>query len=216
MKKLILTISICLFVICNFYCQDIIIKNDSNRIECKIIKEDSLNVYFTTIIREKEISTYLGKNDIQRIIYEKDNASLILHSDSIISEKKGIGYNYYLNGRKLNISELDDILKINDLAYEKFKSAKGISVIANIFAGAGGFCIGYPIGYALGGGKANWALAGIGAGLIVIAIPILSSAEKKAREAVDIYNKGIRKTSMSNKELKLEFTNNGIGLCLRF
>ncbi|MBK8636390.1 MAG: hypothetical protein IPN72_23720 [Saprospiraceae bacterium] len=39
------------------------------------------------------------------------------------------------------------------------------------------FMIGYPLGALIRGGEPNWALAGVGAGLVVVSIPIASSVK---------------------------------------
>ena len=56
-------------------------------------------------------------------------------------------------------------------------------------------------------------MAGIGAGLIVVSIPISQSFNKKAKQAVDTYNGGLQTSSFWDKnELKLTMTGNGIEL----
>ena len=60
-------------------------------------------------------------------------------------------------------------------------------------------------------------MAGIGVGLIVVSIPISKSFNKKAKQAVEIYNGGLQTSSFWYKnELKLSMTGNGIGLTLNF
>ena len=60
-----------------------------------------------------------------------------------------------------------------------------------ILSYAGGFMIGWPIGTAIGGGKPAWALAGIGGGLVAVAIPLSISSNKKMETAVRQYNAGL-------------------------
>ena len=60
-------------------------------------------------------------------------------------------------------------------------------------------------------------MAGIGAGLIVVSIPITQSLNKKEKKAVEKYNGGLQTSSFWDKnELKLSLTGNGIGLTLNF
>lgn len=59
--------------------------------------------------------------------------------------------------------------------YSDFPQEEGptfLKIVAYAFAYTGGALIGYTAGSAIAGNKANWAVAGIGAGLIGIAIPI--------------------------------------------
>jgi len=77
--------------------------------------------------------------------------------------------------------------------------------------------VGWPVGTAIGGGDPNWAMAGIGAGLIVVTIPISQKFNKQAKQAVDIYNLGLQETSFWDKrELRFSMNGNGLGLTLRF
>jgi len=115
------------------------------------------------------------------------------------------------------MNQLVNTMKPNDQAYQQIKSAQSSYTLATIIGGVGGFMVGWPIGTALGGGEPNWTMAGIGAGLIVVSIPITQSFNKKAKQAVETYNGGLRTSSFWDKnELKLSMTGNGIGLTLNF
>ena len=83
---------------------------------------------------------------------------------------------------------------------------------------AGGFLIGYPVGTAIGGGEPKWAMAGIGAGLLIIAIPISSGANKKVKKAIRLYNKSLIPITYHkpSPSFSLETTQNGIGVVMRF
>jgi hypothetical protein len=138
-------------------------------------------------------------------------------SDSISMKKVFGGYQFYQGEQRLNMSKLVNTMKPNDQAYQQIKSAQSTYTFAMILSYAGGFMVGYPLGTAIGGGEPNWAMAGIGAGLIVVAIPISQSFNKKAKQAVDTFNGGIQTSSFWDKnELKFSLTGNGIGLTLNF
>jgi hypothetical protein len=96
--------------------------------------------------------------------------------------------------------------------------AKTSGTFATVLGYAGGFLIGWPIGTAIGGGKANWGLAGIGAGILAIAFPVASGADKKTKQAVELYNASLNPTSyfQSKPELNVVANANGIGLAMRF
>ena len=76
--------------------------------------------------------------------------------------------------------------------------------------------VGWPIGTAAGGGEANWTLAGIGAGLIVAAIPFENAFSKRARNSINIYNSRTGKSSWRKPQLNLGFTRHGMGMKLSF
>jgi hypothetical protein len=138
-------------------------------------------------------------------------------SDSISMKKVFGGYQFYQGEQRLNMNQLVNTMKSNDQAYQQIKSAQSTYTLATIIGGVGGFMVGWPIGTALGGGEPNWTMAGIGAGLIVVSIPITQSFNKKAKQAVETYNGGLQTSSFWDKnELKLSLTGNGIGLTLNF
>lgn len=138
-------------------------------------------------------------------------------SDSITMKKVFGGYQFYEGTKRLNMTQVIYAMKDNEEAYAHIKSAQSANVMATIFAGAGGFLVGYPIGTALAGGEANWTLAAVGAGFMLVSIPFSQKFNKQAKQAVRTYNGG-RNTSWlrSEKELRLAMTGNGVGLVLVF
>jgi hypothetical protein len=220
MKPFLLVMTLLAVSVFNLFSQDIIVRKSGERIECKITGEDSLNVNFAMKVNGKELSTYISKSDIQEIIYEKtavpQQTLSESSSDSIVSVKKGLGYQYFMNGEKLTGVAFLERLKSNDQSWKKYNQAKGISLIANIFAASGGACIGWPLGTAIGGGDPNWVMAGVGVGLVVVGVSIAVGADKKIKQAVDIYNQGISAGSVRIEEIRFGVTADGIGLCMRF
>jgi len=138
-------------------------------------------------------------------------------SQKINIEKTFGGYKFTQNGKNIKFSQLDNIMKSDAQAYALAKSAKSSYMLAQIIGGVGGFMVGWPLGTAIGGGKPNWTLAGIGAGLIVVSIPISSSANKKMKKAVNKYNASLTETSYHFKPSFYIVSNtNGIGLSINF
>jgi hypothetical protein len=138
-------------------------------------------------------------------------------ADSISIQKTFGGQKFYQADKRLSMTELKNILRSNDAAYKELRSAQSANTLATIIGGAGGFMVGWPIGTSLGGGKANWVLAGIGAGLIVASIPISQTFNKRSKNAVAIFNRGIKTSSFwDKKELRFSVTAAAMGLTLRF
>jgi len=138
-------------------------------------------------------------------------------ADSITMKQQFGGYQFYQDGYTLNMSQLGRELMLNEQAHKEFKGAQVNYVISSIIGGAGGFMVGWTLGTAIAGGEPNWALAGIGAGLIVVSIPISQKVNKQVVKAVNIYNGGLDTSSRwENTELRLAMTGNGFGLTLRF
>ena len=137
-------------------------------------------------------------------------------NDSIIIENNRV---YKQNDKVLSAKQLLDITEINPKAFEEMKIAKSNSDFAMILSIAGGGLIGWPLGTALGGGDPQWYLAGIGAALIVITIPLASGFKKHAKNAVDIYNAGLNsppKVDQTKTSFNIGMTSNGIGVVMHF
>lgn len=145
-------------------------------------------------------------------------ASLSLsNAQQIEYEKVFGGYIFTQNENTLSLGDLSKIVEDTPQAEDLIKKAKTTTVFTTILSFAGGGLIGWPIGEAIGGGDPNWALAGIGAGLVAVAIPLSSSASKKAKEAVDLYNASLEKqTNNFTPELNILASGSGLGLSLRF
>jgi len=139
------------------------------------------------------------------------------NNDSIIMKKVFSGYQFYQNGKVLNMTQLTSILRTNEEAYKEFQSGKSSYTLATIISCVGGFMTGWQIGTVIAGGEPNWGMAGAGIGLCVVSIPITNKFYNKAKVAVGTYNGGQTTNSIfKDSELKLGFTGNGIGLAMTF
>ena len=136
--------------------------------------------------------------------------------DTIQYQKTGIGYKFTKNNEALTMDNLSNIMQNNPTSMEYYKKAKSTTGIITVLSYAGGFLIGYPIGAMLGGGQPNWTMAAIGGGLIVVAIPIASSADKNLLKAVQAYNLGTATSHIEKYELKIGVNQNGLALAIRF
>ena len=129
-----------------------------------------------------------------------------------------VGYEFYEDGNRLGLNELIEKIESHAEVLHLIKRAKSKSIFATVISASGGALIGWPIGEAISGGDPNWVLAGIGAGLAIVAIPIGGSANKDAEKAVELYNSTLNTTSFY--KFKPEYTvianGTGIGLSMKF
>lgn len=138
-------------------------------------------------------------------------------SDSIVIVKRFGGYQFFKNDRQMSMSQLQTMFQDNDQAYKEIKASRSAATASSVIGYAGGFLIGWPLGTAVGGGKPVWALAAVGAGLTAVSIPLSIHAKKKARSAVAKYNAGLTSSSsVLIKEVKLNFSSDGMGVVLKF
>ena len=137
------------------------------------------------------------------------NGQNLADTISIINNK------FYQHDKELNMAQLETAVMHNIEAYKLVTQARNNMLFSTILAYPGGFLIGYPIGTAIAQGNPNWVLAGIGAGLLLIAIPVSISAQKKAVKAVNLYNGSIIKEKNKTK-ITLSCTQNGVGIVMKF
>ena len=135
--------------------------------------------------------------------------------DSIVV-KKAFGTVFQQNGRNLNPRQLLDITQVNQEAFSEMKIAKRNSDLSNVLGFPGAFMLGWQLGTASAGGEANWSLAGIGAGLMIISIPFTIAFTKHAKNAVHFFNDGLNYSYFTKPDLKIGMARNGIGIQLNF
>jgi len=127
------------------------------------------------------------------------------------------GYQYDQGDLTLTYQQMLTVVKSNEEAAKEVKSAQTNALIANCLAGAGGACIGWPLGTALGGGDPSWGMLGVGVVLVAVALPMAAGSDKKMRHAVETYNQGLTTGYYYPRpSLRLSGTQNGFGLVLRF
>jgi hypothetical protein len=128
------------------------------------------------------------------------------------------GYHFYHKEHRLNMNQLVASMKDNAQAYKEIQEAQATFLFANIVGGAGAFLIGWPLGTALAGGEPNWVLAGVGAGLTLVSIPISQKFARQARQAVNTYNNPVKTgtTSVRKQEFKFTLTGTGVGMAYKF
>ncbi len=116
------------------------------------------------------------------------------------------------------MNQLISSMQNNAQAYKEIQQAKSTYVLATVVGATGGYLIGWPLGTALAGGEPNWVLAGVGAGLTLVSIPINKKFMRQARQAVTTYNSSVGKatTSIRKPEFKFTLTGAGIGMAYKF
>ncbi len=135
-----------------------------------------------------------------------------------IEIKKVLGSNVYLqNGKRLTLKKITNLMEGNNKALAAIKKAKTNNVWSSIIGGAGGALVGFPIGTAIGGGDAKWELAGVGAGLILVGIPLNSAYNKQSKKAIDLYNESLPDVSSSfQPEFSFNFKGTSLGISMSF
>jgi len=136
--------------------------------------------------------------------------------DSIQVKKRPLGTVFMMNGMYLIPRQLTDMSRSYPDAFAEMKKARANLGAMSVFSYAGGFMIGWPIGTALAGGKANWTLAGVGAAFVLLSIPFANGYTNHAKNAVRIINNRRGYSMLAPPQYRFSFTGSGIGLQVRF
>jgi hypothetical protein len=101
-----------------------------------------------------------------------------------------LGTAYEQGDAVLDRKHMTDTLFREPAARDDVSSYRALSTVAMIAAIAGGALVGWPAGVAIGGEEdPPWILAGIGAGAIVLSIPLGVVADNNLEDAVDAHNR---------------------------
>lgn len=121
------------------------------------------------------------------------------------------GARFEMDTLVLSPKQVLEILKVEPLAYEKFKKAKANYNAAGVLGFAGGLLVGFPLGTAIGGGEPEWGMAIAGGVLIVGSFSLNRIFRSHAFEAIELYN---GKTARIKPEF--QFYGTGARLVMRF
>ncbi|NDP21228.1 MAG: DUF4156 domain-containing protein [Paludibacter sp.] len=124
---------------------------------------------------------------------------------------------YMYKGENLTMDRLSFIVQKNAKSLEYLNKAKSTSGLLNVMGFVGGALIGYPLGTLLGGGNPNWTLAAVGCGVLVVAIPIASTANNNVKKSIDTFN---RLTPIAQNDLyydiRFGIIQSGLGFSIKF
>ena len=170
------------------------------------------NIYFvspTNIANNESIS-------IQITDSLSNNKSLVT-KDTIEIQKTGLSYKYIYKGEVLQWSQLNNLMRDNAESYTLYRSAKSTSDFLSVLGYVGGLFVGSGIGTSIRNPEVGLKLIGIGSGVLLVSLPIISSADKKLKKAVNIYNSDMKSNaSVPQYKMQLASTKNGLGLVIMF
>lgn len=107
------------------------------------------------------------------------------------------------DGLFLKPKHMIEIMSANPEALKEMQVAKANFDGANVFGFIGGALIGWPLGTLAGGGKPNWALAGAGAGVVLLAVPFDLKYKRHAKAAVSIYNNDVKQKNSARLRFRM-------------
>ncbi len=144
--------------------------------------------------------------------------SLAQTADTLYLHSTFWGNKFYKGDTIYSINAVLEELAANEQPYNLMLSAKKDNVFTQLLGAAGGILIGWPVGTAIGGGEPKWYLAGIGAGLVAISIPLSINFRKKANQALQDHNALMANSARWNYKhiYHLGLSGNGLQLRIQF
>jgi hypothetical protein len=121
------------------------------------------------------------------------------------------GARFEMDTLVLSPKQVLEVLKVEPLAYEKFKKAKANYNAAGVLGFAGGVLIGIPLGTAIAGGEPEWGIALAGGVLILGAFSLNNIFKSHAFEAIELYN-----GKTARVKTQFQFYGTGARLVMRF
>lgn len=123
----------------------------------------------------------------------------------------------FLEQNELSLEDLDQVLKPYPESYKHLAFARESRMFARIFFRTGACPLGFTLGYFVMTRDFIWQSFAIGAGLVVIGIPLHIRFLKETEQAVDAFNERNDDSILDNNtNLLLGFNQNGISLFFRF
>jgi hypothetical protein len=196
--------------------QDLIVRNNGDNIACKVVKKDSVYVYFEHEFNNKKLESHLPIGAIKEIIYNMDSRNITQIPDSIKFIKKGGGIKYYHNDIEISGRQLGGLIGLNPAAYQEYKNYNQGKNFSSFLGFVGGFMVGWNISKLIRQEDPNWYVMGGGAGFIVFSIPISLGARSQLHKSIEIYNSGLNYSSSEEKEVIFGLNETGLGFKLKF
>ena len=133
-------------------------------------------------------------------------------------EKGFLGHTYSQNGIPINsVWQMKNMVGRDELALNQLKWASADAIIGYVFSYAGGFAIGWELGYLIAGKKMDTPVLLAGAGSIGVGLLFSYLADRRMVKGASIYNDNLGTTSYGYPvELDFGLVPSGVGLTLSF
>ena len=123
------------------------------------------------------------------------------------------GARFEMDTLTLSPKQVLEMMRIRPVAHAEFKKALANYNASGVFGFAGGLLIAVPLATAAVGGQAEWGVAGAGAALMLVTIPLTKAFRRHAQNALDEYNK---QPHTSRVKTNFYLTGNGARVVIRF
>lgn len=205
----------------SIYAQDVIVTNNAQKIEAKILEVSNSEIKYKEKNNPNGPVFVLGTDEISSIIYENGNVAVYDHhesakeSETIVKEPNTLKYvsrsgnTYYCDGRTMRGDSYANFLSSNcTIAYEQYKNGQNLAIAGWILFGVG---VGLDVGF-------SWWLpySWIPAlGCEIACIPTLAVGYSRMHKSADTFN-----FNCANKRPQtywsINASKNGLGIAYNF
>jgi hypothetical protein len=152
-------------------------------------------------------------------------------SGQITVEKKGMKKIYSHDGESIDAKQLSSLLQSNPSSAGNFKASKTYSIVGASSLAVGTVFIGVGFYYTIksAGAVGDNDLAGttdysnkstsnmlLGAGFYALSIPFMILSNSNLKKSINLYNASSGSADLNDVDLYFGFTNDGLGVGLRF
>ncbi|GIZ10515.1 hypothetical protein [Flavobacterium sp. UMI-01] len=141
--------------------------------------------------------------------------SILSFSQEIVKVKG----RYYSNNSQISHRHVRDLLTKNTEALSLFKKSQNKEALGGFFVGIGSALVTVDLAIGLFSDvKYPTPATYLGLASLLISVPILTGKNKKAQQAIDLYNEGLQHKGedSTQPEINIIANQNGCGLQLRF
>jgi hypothetical protein len=189
--------------------QDIITKTNGATISCTITKEDSLNYYIITIVKDREINTFVSKSNVSNVEYASPQTQKLIKSREPIS----IATNGSLSSGDIYLTtkDLRRLLATHLPAIKKYNQGQITHILSYGFSFAGGYFMGGEF-VNRSTNQFNGNRFALGGGLFIVSIFMNVNGRKAKKKAINIYNKAQSKNKglSYTEKPKISYGSNGL------
>ena len=232
MKKLLLMV---MLIVAGFVsAQDVIITNDSRKIDAKIIEVSQTEVKYKEKNNPNGPTFVLNTKDINSIIYANGSVSTFNQTQTYSQQQAGSyqsnsqlnqgsfitksGNTYFYNGKSMSESEYLNFVQNN--CFEAFQSYQQGQQLWK----TGWTLFGVGMGSVVLGAAFCWApysviyssiLIGAGGGMVIGSVPCIAIGSVRKKNSYEIFNEQCARRATA-LEFGIQASQNGIGLAMKF
>jgi hypothetical protein len=98
------------------------------------------------------------------------------------------GIQYLKTGKQLSFKEVGSVLASEPEAFAEYRKARKNYMVGTVVSLGGAALIAYSVGSALTSAAPHWSVAVVGAGMLLVSVPMNNAFHRRIHRAIGIYN----------------------------